>query len=168
MIPCDRMFNGEGSCVENGITFFRRYIPDWTGNDTLTFHFVSADSPHPQGIWITRGPGFRGEMLLGDRPLPPLKTRFAHDLFRARNARRVGLSCGCGRQAAGSRWRTLPRCPVRTSGTVPSGLPPFGSRKPEGTVAAFTATIMMRMTTMTTLSLTWRFRGNDRAKPSFR
>ena len=83
MIPCDRMFNGEGSCVENGITFFRRYIPDWTGNDTLTFRFVSADSPHPQGIWITRGPGFRGEMLLGDRPLPPLKTRFTHDLFRA-------------------------------------------------------------------------------------
>ncbi len=83
MIPCDRMFNGEDACVENGVTFYRWYIPDWTGNYSLTFRIVSVHSPHPQGIWITRGPGFRREMLLGNRPLPPLKSRFAHYLFRA-------------------------------------------------------------------------------------
>ena len=60
MIPCDRMFNGEGSCVENGITFFRRYIPDWTGNDTLTFRFVSADSPTPRAYGSPATPASAG------------------------------------------------------------------------------------------------------------
>lgn len=82
MIPCDRTFDGRETYEENGITFYRWYIPNWTGDYSLTFRFISTNSPHPQGIWITRGPEFCGKMMLEDKTLPPLKSRFAHYLFK--------------------------------------------------------------------------------------
>ena len=85
MIPCDRTFDGQNSYEENGITYYRWYVLKVTGNYRLTFHFISSNSPHPQGIWITRDSEFSGTMMLGDEALPPLKSIFAHYLFKEKD-----------------------------------------------------------------------------------
>ena len=83
MIPCDRTFNGHNTYEENGITFFRWYPFPMTGDYDLIIRFISTNSPHSQGIWLTRSTDFSGTIMQDNVLLPSLKTTFAHHLFKA-------------------------------------------------------------------------------------
>ena len=83
MIPCDRIFNGQNTYEENGITYFRWYAFPTKGDYDLTIKFKSTNSPYPQGIWLTRSADFVGTVMQDNVLLPPLKTAIAHYLFKA-------------------------------------------------------------------------------------
>jgi len=78
MIPCDRTFNGENTYEENGITYYRWYFLELTGDYDLDFRFVSTNSIFPQGISLFCTKDFKGKLFLDDSQLPPLKSIFAH------------------------------------------------------------------------------------------
>ena len=82
MIPCDAAFNGKNTYEENGRIHYRWYYPEFRGNYTLTFRFISTNSPLPQGVSLFVSSDFKGKMYLNGRELQPLKSTFAHYTFK--------------------------------------------------------------------------------------
>ena len=83
MYPCDATFNGENTYEENGRIHYRWYYPEFSGNYTLTFRFISTNSPLPQGVSLFVSSDFKGKMYFNGKELQPLKSLFAHYTFRA-------------------------------------------------------------------------------------
>lgn len=83
MYPCSATFNGENTYEENGRIHYRWYYPEFSGNYTLTFRFISTNSPLPQGVSLFVSSDFKGKMYFNGKELQPLKSLFAHYTFRA-------------------------------------------------------------------------------------
>lgn len=83
MYPCSTTFNGKNTYEENGRIHYRWYYPEFSGNYTLTFRFISTNSPLPQGVSLFVSSDFKGKMYFNGKELQPLKSLFAHYTFRA-------------------------------------------------------------------------------------